>query len=431
MTDILQTIRDKQFTDKSGAEALLLSFLNDNTPYDVSRVELTPSAISLNSFNGFMYLHDGVRFFFKSHTETDTIITEYYNAELLHEVGYPIIQPVHSSTEAGKQLLIYEVIDDRSVFDVAWELDNWQVDKTQSPKTQVFSQLKYAQEQADQHLLTYYQATETYQQANENSQSPVHQLFHHRLTGGRLTRFYGYNTLSSQDENTQQISLPNGQQSMQDVLQKKWIINGQTYDITLQDIIDRASHLLQPAQADWAIVGHGDAHNGNVFFRAQAKTPSLLYFDPAFAGKHSALLDLAKPIFHNVFAMWMYYPEVIAKQIQITLNEANDKTWVIEHDYHLSDIRYMFLNSKIENVLKPYLLRLAGQGHLREDWREYFKLALFCCPFLTMNLADAQRFPSVISLLGLAMSIEMGAESHGQKSIIDTYLDAIEQAIKA
>jgi hypothetical protein len=65
MTDILQTIRDKQFTDKSGAEALLLSFLNDNTPYDVSRVELTPSAISLNSFNGFMYLHDGVTFLFQ------------------------------------------------------------------------------------------------------------------------------------------------------------------------------------------------------------------------------------------------------------------------------------------------------------------------------------------------------------------------------
>jgi hypothetical protein len=106
MSDILQQIRDMQYTDKSGAETLLLSFIRENFPFEVRSLELTPLAVSLNSFNGFMTLSDGSRRFFKTHTETDTVISEYYNAEMLADVGYPVIQPVFKSTEPGKQLLV-------------------------------------------------------------------------------------------------------------------------------------------------------------------------------------------------------------------------------------------------------------------------------------------------------------------------------------
>jgi hypothetical protein len=48
---------------------------------------------------------------------------------------------------------------------------------------------------------------------------------------------------------------------------------------------------------------------------------------------------------------------------------------------------------------------------------------------LTLNLADAERFPPEISLLGLCMAVEMGAESYDERSLIDQTLDEVESAL--
>lgn len=407
--DILQQIRDKQYTDKSGAEALLLTFIRDNFPLDVTELELTPLAVSLNSFNGFMTLADGTRRFFKTHTETDTVIDEYYNAEMLADVGYPVIQPVFKSTEPGKQLLVYKVIQDPSVFDVAWQLED-------ESNPDIESALTIAQNDADDDLWRLYQQTISRQNAEEAAKSPVHQLFYHRLVGGRLDRFY-------MSENA--VILPHGQFSMADVRGVNWLINGQEYNQTLEDIIQRAISMLNPNQAGVSIVGHGDAHNGNVFFQQNTHPPSLLYFDPAFAGQHHPLLDLTKPLFHNVFAMWMYYPQEKTESTTIDVS-VEGSTWHVEYDYDLPSMRHMFLDSKINRTLIPLLKHLQNTDQLRDDWRTYLKAALFCCPFLTMNLTDNKKFTPQISLLGLAMSIEMGSESTGQKSLIDRTLDKVE-----
>lgn len=411
MSDILQQIRDLQFKDKSGAEALLLSFIQENFPLGVVSLELTPLAVSLNSFNGFMTLADGQRQFFKTHTETDTVIDEYYNAGMLSNLGYPIIQPVFKSTEPGKQLLVYEVIQDKSVFDVAWEIE------TQDDSD--LSALTIAQNRTDDELLNFYHQSLTTQSAENATKSPIHQLFYHRLTGGRLDRFYGDGT---------SVSLPDDLHTMQEVRQVNWIINGQEYNETLEDIIQRAIKLLNPAQADVAVIGHGDAHNGNVFFQKEKTPPDLLYFDPAFAGTHHPLLDLTKPLFHNVFAMWMYYPEEKRDSTSISL-KIEGNTWQIDYEYSLPEVRHMFLRSKVEHTLIPILSHLKANNQLREDWRTYLKVALFCCPLLTMNLADNDKFPPEITLLGLAMSIEMGSESHKQRSLIDSVLDEVEKSI--
>ena len=60
---------------------------------------------------------------------------------------------------------------------------------------------------------------------------------------------------------------------------------------------------------------------------------------------------------------------------------------------------------------------------------EHIDAALFCCPLLTMNLADQQRFPPSISFLGLAMAVEMGGESYRQRSLIDRALDEVERRL--
>jgi len=413
--DTLQQVRNLQFIDKSEAEALLLSFLVDELKLDVVELELTPSAISLNSFNGFLTLTDGTKRFFKSHTESDTVINEYYNSNLLSENGYYVIQPVYSSTEVGKQILLYEVIESPSVFVVAWDIEN-------GKSTELFAPLKKAQNQADDDLFNIY--TSTLKTAdNDLSESPVHQLFYHRLVGGRLNRFYG----DGEIHHTHSLTIDSQKVDMVDVRHMQWQINGQIYSETLNDIIERAILVLKP-QSLATVIGHGDAHNGNVFFQSDDKDNQLLYFDPAFAGHHSPLFDLVKPLFHNVFAMWMYFPEIIKERLEITVNTAND-TWVVTHNWDLPAIRQMFWDSKVERTLKPIILHLNEQELLPNNWREIIKLALFCCPFLTMNLADQERFHPNISLLGLALSVEMGSESNTVKSLIDKTLDEIESLI--
>lgn len=408
MSELLQRIQSLQFHQKSEAEALLLSFLREIYSPDVAQVELRPLAVSLNSFNGFLTLTDGRRLFFKTHTEPDGVIGEYYHAAQLAEAGYPVVQPIFSSTQSGKQLLIYPVIDHPSVFEIAWQIESGHSDD--------FPALEQAQYAADDLLFLLYEQSLQPQVKKLAKESPVHQLFYHRLAGGRLDRFYG----SMGDElSSVNIVLPDITVPFNEVLKVRWKINGLRYEDCLQDIITNAIHLLNPAQDGPSIVGHGDAHNGNVFFRG---SEPLLYFDPAFAGRHHPLLDLTKPLFHNVFAMWMYYPREKSAAMRIRLHCADDQ-WDVQHDYVLHPVREMFLRSKVDRVLIPTLRLLKRTGQLRSDWRAYLKAALFCCPFLTMNLADPVKFPPEISLLGLTMAVEMGTESNDGRSVIDRLLD--------
>lgn len=419
MSELLQRIQKLQFNQRGEAEALLRNFIIETFPQlDVESVELRPQVISLNSFNGFLTLVDGKRLFFKTHIEEDNRIDEYYNAAMLANAGYPIIQPLYSSTKAGQHLLIYEVIDAPSVFDVAWAIE-------QHGDRQFVGSLTHAQNESDKALLNCYLPTLEHQDTSSAQDAPIHQLFYHRLTGGRMTRFYG----DFLTDHGTKIALPEFEISMGELAQKTWRVNGQVYGDSLATITTRAINLLRPELSDATVIGHGDAHNGNVFFENDGKNSyTLTYFDPAFAGRHHVLLDLTKPLFHNVFAMWMYFPKIKEAMTAVTVRLEQNEI-IVEHDYHLHDIRHMFLDSKIQHTLLPIMRQLKAKNILRDDWRVYLKSALFCCPFLTLDLADAQRFPPKIATLGLAMAIEMGAESENKHSLIDAKLDELEASL--
>lgn len=413
----LQRIQALQFTDKAQAETLLCAFIGETFGLAVQRIALRPLAVSLNSFNGFLWLKDGRQLFFKTHTEPDNVIGEYYNAAALAAAGYPVIQPVYASTAAGRQLLLYEAVEWPSVFDAAWAVEHG--------ASAALDALAHAQRQADEHLLAIYLNTLEWQQADDANTAPVHQLFHHRLAQGRLERFYGP-LPGRTGQGGPQIELPGGAHHMQAVRRATWTINGQRYDTTLDALIADALTALLPAQPGPSVVGHGDAHNGNVFLDSAAQ--SLIYFDPAFAGRHNPLLDLAKPLFHNVFAMWMYFPHEKAAQTAAAFRIEQGR-WLVEYDYPLHPVRQLFWESKVHTVLIPLVAELKQRGWLRPDWRRYLKAALFCCPFLTMNLADNAKFAPEISLLGLTMAVEMGAESSGERGLLDRTLDEVERAL--
>ncbi len=407
---LLQEIQALQFTDREAAQNLLRVFIEDVFSLDVSEVALRPLAVSLNSFNGFVILADDRRLFFKSHVEPGSVIAEYYNSELMQEAGYRIISPVDASTEPGRQMLLYEVVEDESVFDAAWAAERT------GPESDVLNRVRIAQHTADDELLVAYEATLRWQDAATHAHAPIHQLFHHRLTKGRLDAFYGKNAT---------ISLPGMRQIPLEVLRQfKWQINGVVYRDSLEQVVASAIAMLEPAQAGPAVVGHGDAHNGNVFLRGD----TMVYFDPAFAGIHDPLLDLVKPLSHNVHAMWMYFPHVLTGEAGASL-KMKDNLLVVDFPDSLHPVRQMFWDSKSDRVLLPLLRGLAERGWLRADWRDYLRSALACCPLLTMNLADGERFPPDIALLGFAHVIEMAARGQGGRGRIECWLDNVEAAL--
>jgi hypothetical protein len=407
MDDIrLQRIQSVQFQDRLAAEALLLDFVRETFPdLGVIAVELRPLAVSLNSFNGFLTLADGRRLFYKTHVEPGSVIHEYYNTTLLADAGYPIIRPRYASTEYGKQFLIYDVIESPSVFDVAQAIDLGARDDLPS--------LTEAQNRADDDLLRIYQSTLKMQSAEEAGSAAVHQLFYHRL-GARYTQFYV----------GKRVALPGARLRWEDICRRRWVINGVEYAGTLGEAVERARTVIRPEQLGLSIIGHGDAHNGNVFF-----TPGgLVYFDPAFGGRHHPLLDLTKPLFHNVFATWMYHPQEVAATLHIEWRD-DGTTIHVEHDHRPSNCRRMFFDSKIERVLKPLAAELHRHNGLA-GWRAILKSALLCCPLLTMNLADSSRFPPGITLLGLCYAVEMGLDGAGDKQhMLNAELGIIDEAL--
>jgi fructosamine-3-kinase len=384
--DTLSQIQHLQFHDKPRAEERLAAFVRELFPMlAVKRVELRPLAVSLNSFNGFLTLDDDRRLFFKTHVEPDGIISEYYNTELLISAGYPVIRPLYTSTEFGKQFLIYELIESPSVFDAAYAAE-----RGQALPGADFAALEKAQHAADDQLRAIYLNTLAHQSADGAAKSPVHQLFFHRL-GARYQSFYA----------EKPFHLPGGTRLMwEDLLARRWVINGEAWGGTLGAALDQARVLLRPDQPGWSVVGHGDAHNGNVFL-----TPGgLVYFDPAFAGRHHPALDLAKPLFHNVFARWMYHPAEIAATLGLDWRD-DGATITVEHDFTPTPLREMFFASKSYRVYEPIREELKKRGESPGRMDKLLAAAGVCCPLLTMNLADRTRFPAEIALLGLCDAV--------------------------
>jgi hypothetical protein len=415
---LLTDIQKLQFSNKERAEDELLHFLKQNEDSSIAKVDLTPKAESLNSINGFVSYENGECYFFKAHVEENEKISEYYNAQTLANAGYPVMQAKQISHRPGKQIAVYEIISLPTLFDLLKVQEDAELngasDSTRS------SLLLFAQTKLDQLVFKIYKETLHSLSGDSQASAPIHQLFFHRLAeDGRLGMFYRNKELIAD-----QLRV-----GFNDLAKKRWRINGVSYSETINQIIDRARLLLAPSSGP-AVIGHGDAHNGNIFVNLDRGTLNM--FDPAFAGAHSPLLDMVKPIFHNIFARWMYYPEQVKNEFEISYRISDEEVF-IEHSFTLSAMRLRHYQCKLDNLFKPTIAYLQDQNILADDWREIVKSALFCCPFLTVNLFAkqlpggtlAERYPLAIRLLGLSMAVEFGASTHKGSSYLTDTIDRL------
>lgn len=397
--DELTTIQQMQFRERAKAELLLRRWFAQHMDLSVESVTLTPRPVSLNSFNG-IYRVDGNEYFFKTHVEDQGVLQEYYHAELLYNAGYNVVLPLRTLHEQGQQMVVYPVIHEPVMFDLMREVET-------GNKAQANDEMLVAAEEREcAHLLDIYASTLTSSSAEEHAQAPIHQLFWHRLTGGRLKSFYSEQFFPLPEASTQESR----GLVFEELLKYRWTINGEDIGTgddeyaTLGAMIEQARTVLQPEQALYTVIGHGDAHFGNVFLEEQA---SYRYFDPAFAGRHSPVLDSVKPFFHNVFATWMYFPQDVARDLQISVS-LRDERIILELNYELTPVRQAIMQTKYMKLLKPLIALLRERDALPANWRELFRLALMCCPLLTVNLLDTTKRPASICWLGLSQVMQMG-----------------------
>ncbi len=382
-SSLLPDIHRLQTVDLARAEEMALDWLNNEVGFKADSVSLNPQPTSLNSINGIATTNQE-RFFFKSHTEDNTEISEYYNADLLADAGYNTVKPLFREKEIGKQVAIYPVINWPVMFDVMGEIEQGTAPKMGDLVLEV-------EKRECKRLLEIYEKTAKQSNAGQNAGAPVHQLFWHRLKGGRFDQFYKDSS----------IAIPDGQTiSTYEIFSYSWTINGVVQPRTLSELITEATSVLEPNQEALTVIGHGDAHFGNVFLEDSKK---YLYFDPAFAGRHSPLLDVTKPLFHNVFAQWMYFPHEQSAEITI---EIGNKNIAVDYSNAFAPIRQSLLEIKQRELLDPLQRWLKRKGSFTN--RRPLELALMCCPLLTKNLCDSQRFPPEISWLGFALSLQMG-----------------------
>jgi len=397
--DSLATIQRLQFSEREKAERLLQRWFARHMNLVVESVSLTPRAVSLNSFNGF-YRSNGEEFFFKTHVEEQGVIEEYYNAALLYEAGYNIVRPLRTLHEEGRQMVIYPVVRWPVMFDLVRAVETGGASEIN------IETLVLAEKHECRRLRDIYRSTLAFSPEEEHARAPIHQLFWHRLAGGRFKSFYAGKTVPLPGSNeTREVAIP-----FDELLTYHWIINGVPQRRTLHELVERAKVVLNPVRAAMTIIGHGDAHFGNVFLESTGHKDAglrYLYFDPAFAGRHSPLLDVIKPLFHNVFATWMYFPQDIARGLQSSVSR-HEMMLNVEHNYTLTPVRLAIVQTKIEHLLTPLIEELRSQEALPADWPEMIHLALMCCALLTINLLDRERIPATITWLGLSQAVEMG-----------------------
>jgi phosphoglycolate phosphatase-like HAD superfamily hydrolase len=379
--DSLNLIEQLQFTRREAAEWFLR-----HMDLPTQSIHLTSRAVSLNSLNGF-YQRNKQDFFFKTHVAAHDILNDYDHAQLLETAGYNVVRPLRSVCEQGHQMVIYPAV----IWPVLCNLLH-ALETAQQVPAGITERMQLEVEQREcARKLEIYRKTFQARAVQLPQSPPLRQLFWHRLNGERFQALYTAN-IRSLPAGSQPCGLPFA--ALQNYY---WITNVLRQPHSLGELIQQARETLHPARAMATVVGHSNSHAGNVCAEQESlDRPSrpasavyrYRYFGPALAGRHSPLLDIVKPLYHDVFATWMYFPDEVAQGLHLAV-QVDSKSIRVEHTYHLTPMRQALLRTRYEQLLVPLTAWLEEQDALPQRWQEFPNLALMCCPLLTMNLLAA------------------------------------------
>jgi hypothetical protein len=399
--EIVQTAK----TDTSRAEEQALLLIRELAPeLGTEHLSINESKLSLNSVNGSIDAGKK-RYFFKFHAEegeTETLKdSEYYNAKMLADAGWPVVLPVFVSNTPGNQFVVYDYIEAPTAFELYEKLE----ESNGNASGLLAAEKTLAGKVRNAYLSSLQESTR-----EDIEAASLNQLFYGRLVSKepRLEEYYL----------GKKVSLPEGDIAFDQLVKMQWVINGVRYEKTLEEMIESAKGLLDPSKEERVatVVGHGDDHNGNRFFI----DGEFKFFDTAFAGRQPALLSFVKATAHNVFLhpQWLYDPEKLEGKLNIKVGIKDDIV-TVEHNWkteELSPLRLSILDIYAKEVWKPLIQEMSAKGMLPDYWREYIRAALFCCPFLVQNLIGEKYAPAQ-SILALSKCVELGSRGDAETTI--------------
>lgn len=322
--------------------------------------------------------------FAKVHVESDTknpnalgVKDEYSQANLLAENGWPVLIPLASSNSKDYPLLIYPRVEAKTLFDLFEESYSKRENLVSAKEIDILAKLN---KQVGGAMLKSARLID----AKEAINSPVQTLFAERLKQtGRIGSWYKPNTkfvLGGADDAT----------SWQELLNAKWVINGNLYSLTLSRIIENARKYLSfdGEKQVLACISHGDDHAGNIFMKIE--NDRTIIFDPAFAGLNPASLSNVKTLAHNCILTMggMYYDPKIGK-VTYKQDLSNNTIYV---DMPINNsVLYKTHEALARQIIDSRILPLFREGKQRNinTGNEYkrVKYALATCALLTTNIA--------------------------------------------
>jgi len=404
-------------TDPKDAEQRILTLVQGVAPQlGVISVAINASKVSLNSVNGILQT-PSKRYFFKLHAEAGDVEglknSEYYNSRILSDAGWPVVEPVFTSRLPGSQFVVYEYISAPTAFELYEKLE----ESKENADELLVAEKTLARKVCKAYLSSLQESTREDIQAVS-----LNQLFYNRLVSkeSRLEKYYL----------GKKVSLPEGEIAFDELAKMQWVINGVKYEKTLEDIIQSAKQLLDPAKEERVatVIGHGDDHNGNRFFIGG----EFKFFDTAFAGRQPALLSFIKATAHNTLLhpQWLYESEKLDGKLELKVS-VKDARVTVDHNWkteELSPLRMQILDIYAKEVWKPLLQEMSAKGMLPDYWREYIRVALFCCPFLVLNLINGEKYAPPQSILALSKCVELGAKGNTE-TIVGKFLKSIEPKV--
>lgn len=233
--------------------------------------------------------------------------------------------------------------------------------------------------------------------SDKQTRSPsIHRFFHERLYEDcRIKSFYGKGVTVNGD------SIP-----LETLCQLELHINGTRYS-TLRSILDTAIDSLS-CTSDAAIpiaFGLGDGHGGNVMVASEITQPArrLLYVDYEVTGFHSPLLDLAKPLYNDVFFRALYSDEIAsAPKVRVKVDNG---ALIIDTCYGPSSLARAILGIKRRFLVEPLFQYALDQGLDLHIATGILSSALFACGFLTRNYSGNEN----AFFINLSISVALAA----------------------
>ena len=230
---------------------------------------------------------------------------------------------------------------------------------------------------AEDMLRAYRQSFQTVTEQDISFGQSIHRFYYTRLVNN--TRF---NEFYSAGVNVHGHILP-----LTSFLSMQLEVNGVSYP-SLGQICRDATEVLHPTATSScpSVFGLGDAHGANIMISDKEgpdNKRNLLYIDYEVAGYHSVMLDLAKPLYIDVFFEMLYADHIYdAPRIEYALEDGTIKITMSAWEDRLGK---EILNIKRRFLVDPLFQYSRDKGCRLEGHVSQLAYASFSCACLTRN----------------------------------------------